>query len=88
MFQRLGGIELADVTIMDIRQPGASPGEIALACFGRRRDWLAFADAYGDPTSGAALPNAADRIARYVEAVGRRTSIRRSRGRSRRPWSA
>ena len=39
------------------------PGEIGLATFAERRDWQAFAEAYGDPTSGAALPNARRQIA-------------------------
>jgi 5-methyltetrahydropteroyltriglutamate--homocysteine methyltransferase len=59
VFQRLGGIELTELTIADIRQSEAKPGEIRLASFAERRDWQAFADAYGDPTSGASLPNRA-----------------------------
>ena len=62
-FQRLGGIELTPMTIAEIRQAKAKPGEIALASFGERRDWQAFADVYGDPTSGAALPNRVGQLA-------------------------
>ena len=57
VFQRLGGIELTQGELAEIPQPKARPGEIVLASFAERRDWLAFADAYGDPTSGVALPN-------------------------------
>jgi 5-methyltetrahydropteroyltriglutamate--homocysteine methyltransferase len=56
VFQRLSGIELSSLTIGDIPQPKAKPGEIRLVSFGERRDWQAFADAYGDPTSGASIP--------------------------------
>jgi 5-methyltetrahydropteroyltriglutamate--homocysteine methyltransferase len=45
------------VTIADIPQAKAKPGEITLASFGERRDWQAFADAFADPDSGASLPN-------------------------------
>ena len=57
MFQHLGGVELTQLELAEISQPKARPGEIALASFVGRRDWLAFAEAYGDPSSGAALPN-------------------------------
>src|SRR5215470_15910704 len=57
VFQRLGGLELTEDVLLDIPQAKAKPGEIVLASFAERRDWLAFADAYGDPTSGVALPN-------------------------------
>jgi 5-methyltetrahydropteroyltriglutamate--homocysteine methyltransferase len=59
VFQRLGGIELTQLELLDIPQAEARPGEIVLASFAGRRDWLAFAEAYGDPSSGAALPNRA-----------------------------
>jgi 5-methyltetrahydropteroyltriglutamate--homocysteine methyltransferase len=57
VFQRLGGVELTQLELAEIPQPKARPGEIVLASFAGRRDWLAFAEAYGDPSSGAALPN-------------------------------
>jgi 5-methyltetrahydropteroyltriglutamate--homocysteine methyltransferase len=57
VFQRLSGVELTDLTIAEIPQAEAKPGEIRLASFGERRDWQAFAEAYGDPTSGASVPN-------------------------------
>jgi 5-methyltetrahydropteroyltriglutamate--homocysteine methyltransferase len=59
VFQRLTNVELTDTSITEIPQAVAKPGELRLVSFGERRDWLEFADAYGDPTSGAALPNRA-----------------------------
>jgi 5-methyltetrahydropteroyltriglutamate--homocysteine methyltransferase len=59
VFQRLSNVELTPLTITEIAQAEAKPGEIRLASFGERRDWQAFAAAYQDPTSGAALPNRA-----------------------------
>ena len=57
VFQRLGGLELVpNAGIVSIQQPKAKSG-IQLATFLERRDWQAFADAYGDPESGVALPN-------------------------------
>jgi 5-methyltetrahydropteroyltriglutamate--homocysteine methyltransferase len=57
VFPRLTGVELTDLTIADIQQSAAKPGEIRLASFAERRDWQAFADAYADPTAGVAIPN-------------------------------
>jgi 5-methyltetrahydropteroyltriglutamate--homocysteine methyltransferase len=57
VFQRLGGLELSRLDIAGIPQARSRPGEITLASFGERRDWQLFADAYGDPSSGASLPN-------------------------------
>src|SRR5215831_14915988 len=57
VFQRLGGLELTEDVLLDIPQAKAKPGEIVLASFAERRDWLAFADAYGDRAAGVALPN-------------------------------
>jgi len=57
VFQRLGGVELTQGELAEVPQARAKPGEIVLASFAERRDWLAFADAYGDPTAGVALPN-------------------------------
>jgi 5-methyltetrahydropteroyltriglutamate--homocysteine methyltransferase len=61
VFQRLGGLELVSTGLMQVRHAEAEPGEVVLASFEERRDWLAFSDAYGDPSSGAMLPNRADR---------------------------
>ena len=58
VFQRLGGVELTqDVLLNVVTQAKPKPGEVVLASFAERRDWLEFADAYGDPASGVALPN-------------------------------
>ncbi len=54
-FQRLGGLELVETTLADIGGRPAEPGTITLTSFGNRRDWLKFAGAYGDPTSGASV---------------------------------
>lgn len=59
IFPRLGGLELTDLTILEVSQPAAKPGEITLAAFGDRRDFQAFPDAYADPNSGAKLPEEA-----------------------------
>jgi 5-methyltetrahydropteroyltriglutamate--homocysteine methyltransferase len=59
VFQRLSSVELTELSIAEIPQAVAKPGEIGLASFGERRDWQAFADAYQDPTSGVAVPNQA-----------------------------
>ncbi|MFY9864814.1 MAG: epoxyalkane--coenzyme M transferase, partial [Trebonia sp.] len=59
VFERLANIELTDLTISEIPQAKAKPGEIRLASFGERRDWQAFLDAYLDPTAGVGLPNRA-----------------------------
>src|SRR6202453_2279557 len=59
VFQRLSGLELSALDIGAIPQAKARPGQITLASFGERRDWQRFSDAYGDPSSGAALPNRA-----------------------------
>lgn len=57
VFPRLSGVELTDTSITEIPQAAAKPGEVTLASFAERRDWLAFGEAYADPASGAALPN-------------------------------
>jgi 5-methyltetrahydropteroyltriglutamate--homocysteine methyltransferase len=56
VFQRLGGLELVETAVLDVPQARPKPGEVALASFNERRDWLQFADAYGDASSGCALP--------------------------------
>ncbi|WP_300611197.1 cobalamin-independent methionine synthase II family protein [Trebonia sp.] len=62
VYQRLGGIELVPISIAEMPQAKGKPGEIRLASFGERRDWLAFADAYMDPSSGASVPNREDAV--------------------------
>jgi 5-methyltetrahydropteroyltriglutamate--homocysteine methyltransferase len=59
VFERLANIELTEMSIAEIPQAKAKPGEIRLASFGERRDWQAFLDAYLDPTAGVGLPNVA-----------------------------
>ncbi len=66
VYQRLGGIELVPISIAEMPQAKGKPGEIRLASFGERRDWLAFADAYMDPTSGASVPNREDAVTNPV----------------------
>ncbi|PRW64035.1 cobalamin-independent methionine synthase II family protein [Actinopolyspora mortivallis] len=51
-FQRLGGLELEDVSLFDITHRTSREGDITLGSFGDRRDRALFADAYADPTSG------------------------------------
>jgi 5-methyltetrahydropteroyltriglutamate--homocysteine methyltransferase len=57
VFQRLANVELTELSIAEIAQAEAKPGEIRLAPFGERRDWQRFLDAYLDPTAGVGLPN-------------------------------
>jgi 5-methyltetrahydropteroyltriglutamate--homocysteine methyltransferase len=63
VFQRLGGVELAQLELAMVPQAKAKPGEITLGSFAERRDWVAFAEAYGDPSSGVALPNRTTQLA-------------------------
>jgi 5-methyltetrahydropteroyltriglutamate--homocysteine methyltransferase len=56
IFPRLGGLELDQISLMAVDQAKARSGSIQLASFNERRDWQQFADAYGDPGSGARLP--------------------------------
>ena len=56
VFSRLGGLEPTGLSIAEVPQAKAKPGEITLVSFGERRDWQAFAEAYGDPASGASIP--------------------------------
>ncbi|NYH77841.1 5-methyltetrahydropteroyltriglutamate--homocysteine methyltransferase [Actinopolyspora biskrensis] len=51
-FQRLGGLELRDISLFDIKHSTSKFGDIALNSFANRRDRVLFADAYADPTSG------------------------------------
>ena len=61
VFGRLGGLELAEGALMSVRHEQHQPGDVVLTSFDKRRDWEAFAAAYGDPGSGVALPNRANR---------------------------
>jgi 5-methyltetrahydropteroyltriglutamate--homocysteine methyltransferase len=53
VYERLGGLELLGAASA---RPRPSSGEVTLAPMSERRDWVAFAGAYGDPRSGAKLP--------------------------------
>jgi 5-methyltetrahydropteroyltriglutamate--homocysteine methyltransferase len=53
VYERLGGLELVGAAAA---RPRPSSGEVTLATMSERRDWVAFAGAYGDPRSGARLP--------------------------------
>ena len=57
VFPRLGGIELVELGL-EAAMRSTRPGDerVVLATFGERRDRLRFAEAYADPSSGAALP--------------------------------
>jgi len=58
IFQRLNGLELADVGLLEVPMAKAKEGaEIVLGAIGDRREWMEFSDAYMDPSSGVALPN-------------------------------
>jgi 5-methyltetrahydropteroyltriglutamate--homocysteine methyltransferase len=61
VFQRLGGLEIAEIGMFDLPQAGPKDDGIRLASFNERRDWLQFQEAYDDPSSGAALPDTGQR---------------------------
>jgi 5-methyltetrahydropteroyltriglutamate--homocysteine methyltransferase len=61
VFQRLGGLEIAEIGMFDLPQAPPKSGEVRLASFNERRDWLAFSEAYDDPSSGAMLPDTGQR---------------------------
>ena len=55
-FQRLGGLELRDASVVDgTAHVESSPGNVKLTNFANRRDWVKFAEAYRDPTGGIML---------------------------------
>ncbi|AFV87892.1 Methionine synthase II (Cobalamin-independent) [Acidipropionibacterium acidipropionici ATCC 4875] len=55
-FSRFGGLELTTDERFDMAPP-APGGKVKLASFSQRRDWVRFADAYGDPASGIHTAN-------------------------------
>jgi 5-methyltetrahydropteroyltriglutamate--homocysteine methyltransferase len=61
VFQRLGGLELAEVNRWEVPMAPPKSGGIALGSFASRRDWQLFSDAYADPSSGASLPDTGQR---------------------------
>ena len=71
-FQRLGGLELTDVSIWDMPKRRSEPGKIRLTSFGDRRDRLLFAEAYNDPESGITVGN---RVAKFPVCRGVLTYI-------------
>ncbi|MBA8826502.1 5-methyltetrahydropteroyltriglutamate--homocysteine methyltransferase [Saccharopolyspora lacisalsi] len=61
-FQRLGGLELADTSLLETTHRGSSTGDPVLTSFANRRDRVRFADAYADPTSGVSVGGGASRF--------------------------
>ena len=59
VFPRLSGLELVPTASLAMKQAEPKPGSLALGSFNERRDWTEFSEAYGDPSSGCALPNRA-----------------------------
>jgi 5-methyltetrahydropteroyltriglutamate--homocysteine methyltransferase len=55
VFERLGGTELADVSLFALPPHRSEPGDPRLTSFGDRRDRALFADAYEDPSSGVMM---------------------------------
>lgn len=62
VFERLGGLELAEVPLWEMPTHRSEPGNVVLSSFGDRRDWLRFADAYGDPAWGIVVGGASRRF--------------------------
>lgn len=59
-FQRLGGLQLREGGLAGVvPHLESAPGDVKLTNFANRRDWVEFADAYQDPTSGIALGDTA-----------------------------
>ena len=63
IFQRLSGLEMVPPGEIRPRRAKPQPGEVVLSTFPERRDWVQFSAAYGDPSSGVALPNRENRPA-------------------------
>ncbi|MGH2871718.1 MAG: epoxyalkane--coenzyme M transferase, partial [Solirubrobacteraceae bacterium] len=57
VFPRLSGLEIREMAMFDMPQASPPPGGVVLGSFNDRRDWQQFDQAYGDPSSGCALPN-------------------------------
>ena len=57
VFGRLGGLELAEMNRWEVPMAPPGPGGITLGSFAGRRDRQLFSEAYGDPGSGASLPD-------------------------------
>ena len=54
-FQRVGGMSLPPADAPMPEPVRSEPGKVRLTSMNDRRDWVAFAEAYGDPTSGVLL---------------------------------
>lgn len=54
-FQRVAGLELPTGAPVMPEPVRSTPGNVRLTTMTDRRDWVAFAEAYGDPTSGVLL---------------------------------
>lgn len=52
VFQRVDGLTITDRDLFSAEPVRSEPGRIRLTSFPDRRDWVAFRDAYLDPTSG------------------------------------
>ncbi|MFD6855842.1 cobalamin-independent methionine synthase II family protein [Rhodococcus sp. NPDC060090] len=54
-FQRLSGLELTEGGPFGDDPVRSTPGNVQLTTFPDRRDWITFAEAYGDPKSGVSV---------------------------------
>lgn len=52
VFQRVAGLEVTGEDLFSWPHVESSPGDVRLTNFLHRRDWVRFADAYADPSSG------------------------------------
>ncbi|MCL6421875.1 cobalamin-independent methionine synthase II family protein [Brachybacterium sp. JHP9] len=55
IFDRVSGLEVTGVDHRTQESACSAPGDVRLTSFADRRDWVRFADAYGDPESGVSL---------------------------------
>ncbi|MGB8383425.1 MAG: cobalamin-independent methionine synthase II family protein [Dermatophilaceae bacterium] len=70
-FQRLGGLELREGGMSLVPHRESGPGQVRLTNFAHRRDWVAFAAAYRDPTSGIRMSDGeTDPLAAFPVATG------------------
>ena len=76
VFQRLGGLELTEVSPWNMPQHRSQPGRPELTSFGDRRDRQLFAEAYNDPESGITVGRPANKFPvcrRPVTYIGQET---------------
>lgn len=70
-FQRLGGLTLREGGMGMVPHVESAPGDVRLTNFAHRRDWVAFAKAYRDPTSGIRMSDGeTDPLAAFPIATG------------------